>query len=160
MLKKILGKLWRKSPPLLRRILVRNTQTTFTISVGAIVVNAEGKVLLLDHVLRPASGWGIPGGFINANETPDQAVRREICEEIGLEIEDVRLHGVQIINRHLEILFRARARAAGEIKSFEINKIGWFEPDKMPKEMGRRQIEFIKKALSAMDSNQKPPSDN
>jgi 8-oxo-dGTP diphosphatase len=151
MLKKLLGKFWRKSPRSLRRILTRTTQTTFTVSVGAIVVNAEGKILLLDHVLRPASGWGIPGGFIKAGEQPKDALQREICEEIGLKIENLELYKTQTLRRHVEIIFIARARAEGEVQSFEINKIGWFYPDKMPREMDSKQKNFIKEAFSKLN---------
>src|SRR2546423_954989 len=105
MLKQILGKIWRKTPTFLRLRLVRATQKKFTVSVGAIVINPENKVLLLDHVLRPASGWGIPGGFIEANESAVEAVKRELREETGLEIENVEIFRIRTINLHVEILF-------------------------------------------------------
>ncbi|MGI9035744.1 MAG: NUDIX hydrolase [Pyrinomonadaceae bacterium] len=148
MWKKILGKLWRKTPSLIRRRATRLAQTKFTVSVGAIVTNGEGKILLLDHVLRPASGWGMPGGFVKAGEQPEKAVRRELCEEIGLEIEAVKLCRARTFRRHVEILFRARALQNGEVKSFEINKIGWFELDQMPTEMSRAQQEIIRQVLA------------
>jgi ADP-ribose pyrophosphatase YjhB (NUDIX family) len=152
MLKKIVGKIWKKSPAFLRRRFVRTIQTKFTASVGAIVTNAEGKVLLLDHVLRPGSGWGIPGGFIEANEQPDKAVRRELCEEIGLEIESVELRMVRALDRHIEMFFQARARQAGKVQSFEINKIGWFAVDDLPKELHSAQKKLIRDILSKKDS--------
>jgi 8-oxo-dGTP diphosphatase len=152
MLQKIIGKIWRKSPQVLRASFVRLTQNTFTVSVGAIVTNDEGKVLLLDHVLRPGSGWGVPGGFVNTGEQPAGAVKREICEEIGLEIENVEMLRVQTINRHLEILFRARARGEGKIKSLEIKQIGWFAPEEMPEEMSRTQKQLIRQVLARQDA--------
>jgi len=63
MLKDIIAKIWRKMPRGLRWWTVRITQKKFTVSAGAVIVK-DNKVLLLDHVLRPANGWGIPGGFI------------------------------------------------------------------------------------------------
>ncbi|MGI8469308.1 MAG: NUDIX hydrolase [Pyrinomonadaceae bacterium] len=160
MWKKILGKFWRKTPAFVRRKVTRFTQAKFTVSVGAIVTNADGKVLLLDHVLRPASGWGIPGGFIETGEQPEKALRRELREEIGLEIESVELCRARTFYRHVEILFRARARGEkGEIQSFEINKIGWFAVDAMPKEMSRVQKEFIREILAEKDfANRKAES--
>jgi NUDIX domain len=68
MLKKLVGKIWRKTPHFIRLRIIRLSQTKFTVSVGAVVLNEKGEILLLDHVLRPASGWGIPGGFINGGE--------------------------------------------------------------------------------------------
>lgn len=147
MLKKIIGKIWRKTPPFIRAFAVRLTQKTFTVSVGAIVTNEEGKVLLLDHVLRPASGWGMPGGFINKGEQPAEAVKREICEEIGLEIENVEIVRARTFARHVEILFRAKARGEGTVKSLEIKEVKWFAPDEMPQEMSRAQKEIIRQVL-------------
>ena len=148
MFKKIIEKIWKISPSLFRIYFVRLTQKTFTVSVGAFVVNDEGKVLLLDHLLRPGSGWGIPGGFINENEQPEQAVRREICEEIGLEIEAVELVQVRTTNRHVEILVRARARGEVKPKNYEIKEARWFALDEMPEEMNRFQKRMIRHVLA------------
>jgi ADP-ribose pyrophosphatase YjhB (NUDIX family) len=148
MLQKIVGKIWRKTPAFLRSRLVRATQTKFTVSVGAIVINSENKVLLLDHVLRPASGWGIPGGFINENEAPVEAIKRELREEIGLEIENVEVFYIRTSYRHVEILFSADTAQKGEVKSFEIKAIGWFNFESMPKNIGTSHKQIIKEVLS------------
>ena len=147
MLQELIGKIWRKMPSSVRMLAVRATQKTFTVSVGAIVTNEEGKVLLLDHVFRPASGWGMPGGFINEDEQPAEAARREIAEEIGLRIENIRLVGVRTIRRHVEILFRAEASGEGAVKSAEIKSVKWFALDEMPEEMSRPQKEIIRQVL-------------
>lgn len=136
------------TPSFVRTSFVRAVEAKFTVSAGAVVTNADGKVLLLDHVLRPGSGWGIPGGFVNRGEQAERAIKREICEEIGLEIERVELVGARTNDRHVEILFRARARGAGKVSSLEIKRIGWFAPDAMPQEMNRAQKEIIKRVLS------------
>jgi hypothetical protein len=70
MLKKIAGTIWRKMPSSARMKIVRLTQKQFTVSVAAIVLNESDEILLLDHVLRPGSGWGIPGGFLARAEQP------------------------------------------------------------------------------------------
>ncbi len=40
-----------------------------------------GRVLFVEH---PTRGWEIPGGHLEANETPEQALHRELEEETGL----------------------------------------------------------------------------
>lgn len=139
------------SPLFVRTGVVRVTQKKFTVSVGAIVTNEAGEVLLLDHVLRPASGWGIPGGFINRDEQPETAIRRELCEEIGLNIEAVEILRVQTFDRHVEVLFRARARERGEVQSLEIKEIRWFDLSELPPEMNKTQQRLVREVLS------KPP---
>ncbi len=129
--------------------IVRLTQKTFTVSAGAIVFNQDGKILLLEHYLRPKNGWGIPGGFMNRGEQPEDAVRREIMEEVGLEIGNVKLVRAETKNRHVEFLFRAEADGEPKISSREIKTAGWFALDAMPEEMSWVQEQIIEKALKS-----------
>ena len=120
---------------------------TFTVSVAAIITNDRGEVLLLNHVMRPKSGWGIPGGFIDAAEQPEAGLRREIREETGIELRDVSLHRVRTLKRHVEILFRAVAVGEPTVRSREISELGWFDPDDIPSEMNLDQQFLIRKVL-------------
>lgn len=147
MLNEILGGIWKRLPRRVRLKIIRVTQKKFTASVAVIITNREGKVLLLEHFLRPASGWGIPGGFIGAGEQPDEAIRRELREEAGLELENLKILRARITNRHIEMLFRAESRQTGEVKSGEIKDLGWFAPGEMPPEMNAAQKATIEKVL-------------
>lgn len=147
MLYTIAGKIWKIMPRRLRTFSARVFQTKFTVSAAGIIVNDMGEVLLLNHVLRPMSGWGVPGGFMNANEQPEAAFRREIREETGLELRDVRLYRARTIKRHIEIIFTACADGEASVKSGEITELGWFRPDGVPPEMSLDQQFLVKKAL-------------
>jgi len=147
MLMDILGGIWKRLPGRYRLKIIRATQKKFTASVGVIITNSAGKVLLLEHVLRPASGWGIPGGFINASEQPDAAARREIREETGIEMENLQMLRVRTLNRHIEFLFRAESNDTGRVLSREIKGLGWFAVDEMPEEMSPIQKETVEKVL-------------
>ncbi|GCE45958.1 HAD superfamily hydrolase (TIGR01450 family)/HAD superfamily hydrolase (TIGR01549 family) [Thermosporothrix hazakensis] len=60
--------------------------------VAAVVLNAEGQVLL---VQRSDTGlWSLPTGHVEAGETVEEAITREIQEETGLQIRVERLSGV------------------------------------------------------------------
>ena len=146
-MKKIVGSIWRKLSPLARLKIVRVTQTKFTASVAAVIENENGEILLLDHVLRPDSGWGVPGGFLGFGEQPAEAIRRELREETGLELEMLEMVRVRTVNRHIEILFRAKANGVASIKSREINAFGWFKIDKMPEKMNQTQKSIIENLL-------------
>lgn len=59
--------------------------------VGAIAVDDAGRVLLIQRANPPAQGrWSLPGGRVEAGESAQQAVVREVVEETGLVVEVVR----------------------------------------------------------------------
>lgn len=150
MLKNLAGAIWRRTPTRLKKWAVRFTQARFTVTAGAIITNQDGRVLLLHHRFRPGSGWGIPGGFIKRGEQPDEALRRELREEVGLEIEDLKLFRTRAFKkaRQVEIVFRCRARGETEQLSFEIKRLAWFDPNDLPKELPPDQAELIRLAVA------------
>jgi ADP-ribose pyrophosphatase YjhB (NUDIX family) len=122
------------------------------VSAAAVVTNDAGQVLLLNHILRPDSGWGIPGGFIDRGEQPEETLRREIREETGLELEDVRMYRVRTLGRHIEVIFTARGVGDPKVMSREITELAWFDVDKMPYEMSVDQQFLVKNALSPVQT--------
>lgn len=135
-------------PPAVRVKLVRATQKKFTVSVGAVVTNENNQILLLDHVFRAASGWGIPGGFIEYDEQIIDAIKRELLEETGLELENIKIYSIRTNNRHLEFLVYARGKGVAEVKSLEIRNLGWFDIDSLPEKMSSVQKQIIREVLS------------
>jgi NAD+ diphosphatase len=57
------------------------------LGVGGIVQDASGQIILLRRANDPGKGMlGLPGGFVDADETAEAALHRELREEIGLEV--------------------------------------------------------------------------
>jgi 8-oxo-dGTP diphosphatase len=157
MLIEFLGAIWRHLPGNVRRRLVQMGQRRFTVAAGAMIFDDEGRILLLDHVFRPDCGWGIPGGFLSKGEQPEAALRRELKEEIGIEVEAVEILFARTLPRlrQIEIYFRARAIGRPEPCSFEIRSAGWFSVDDLPSELSKDQRRLIRRALaSSENSNQ------
>jgi len=148
MFEQIAGKIWRKIPRRWRQRLIRATQKKFTASAGAIIVNEKKEVLLLEHAMRAGPGWGIPGGFLEHREQADEGLRRELREEIALELKNIRLLRVKTVGSHIEFFFYAEANSPAEIKSREIISIRWFEPDELPEELLLSQKRLIRQVLS------------
>lgn len=148
MITKPVGFIWKSLPAWLRLRIIRATQGKFTVSTAAIITNADGKVLLLDHAFRPYSGWGLPGGFVTHSESPEDAIRREIREETGIELDELNMLRVRTLARHIEILFTARATSEGSVLSpREILELGWFDIESMPEDMSESQKKLIRSTV-------------
>ncbi|MDR1673318.1 MAG: NUDIX domain-containing protein [Bacteroidales bacterium] len=63
-------------------------------AVAGVIVNPRGEILLVRRKFDPAKGTlDLPGGFVNIDETAEDAVRREIHEELNLHVDAVRYIG-------------------------------------------------------------------
>jgi len=63
-------------------------------TVGALIFNDKGEVLMI-QTHKWSNKWGIPGGKIKTNEPSVDALRREIIEETGLKLADIKFEIVQ-----------------------------------------------------------------
>jgi len=63
-------------------------------TVGALILNGKGEILLV-RSYKWGTKYTVPGGHIELGERSETAVKREIREEVGLEVEPVRLLLVQ-----------------------------------------------------------------
>lgn len=145
----LLSRLWQLTPRAFRRFSVRLVHTRFTATAGAIVSDADNRVLLLKHRYRGGSGWGIPGGFIERNEQPAAAVQRELREEVGLEVTNVKIvHARSFPHlRQVEIVFTCRAAGNARPRSGEVIEAEWFSVDGLPAGLPKDQKSLILEIL-------------
>jgi ADP-ribose pyrophosphatase YjhB (NUDIX family) len=147
------GNVWRFIPGAVRRRLVRIGQRRFTVTAGAFVFDDQDRILLLEHEFRPDSRWGIPGGFLNKGEQPEAALRRELKEEVALDVKDVEFLFARTLRRprQVEIHFSCKTSGNPTPSSFEIRKAGWFAPDDLPDELSSDQRKLIKRVLDVRE---------
>ena len=105
--------------------------------VRVIVYRDDGKILLVRSRFSRQE-WALPGGGVNRNESYEQAAVREVSEEIGLKIYNLRYLGKA--NSHESYAkFSVRVFAAHasncDIKcNFEIMEARWLSRDHLPEE--------------------------
>lgn len=63
--------------------------------VGCLLFDESGRLLIVNPTYKP--GWSIPGGAIDADESPYRACKRELVEELGVELDPGRLVCVDYI---------------------------------------------------------------
>lgn len=108
------------------------------IAVAAFIVDARDKVLFIRRAKDPAQGkLAIPGGFIDANETAEEACRREVREEVGLDLMTLEFLCSQPNQYHyhgvtypvLDVFFVARTKVAHEASALdEVESVSWLDP--------------------------------
>lgn len=117
----------------------------------ALVVR-NGKVLLARRAAAPYRGtWDLPGGFLEAGETPEQALARELREEIGARIRSARFlsfftetygrRGFPILAAVYRVSLASRHLRHGS----DVSAIRWFSRRELP----YREIRFpsVRRAL-------------
>ncbi len=122
------------------------------VSPAIIVAVVKGRQLLLAHAARfPAKFYSVLAGFVEPGETLEQCVQREVFEEAGVQVRNIRYFGSQPwpFPDSLMVAFTAE-HAAGEIRvnPAEITDAGWFGADRLPEvpppiSIARRLIDWF-----------------
>ena len=149
MVKRLLSSIWRALPGRVRRAIVHAKEPHFTVAMAAVIRDGDGRILLLDHVFRVGSGWGLPGGFLAKHERLEDGLRRELREEMGLELDGIELAFARalVFTNQVEIVYRASARGEPRPRGLEISGFAWFSPDALPEGLSADQRRIIARAL-------------
>jgi len=83
--------------------------------VLAAVVEYEGKVLLARNAAWPSKMFALITGFMEAGETPEGGIEREIKEETSLDTQSLKLIGVYDFQRMNQVIIAYHAVCSGEV---------------------------------------------
>lgn len=109
-------------------------------TASALITNNKGQVLLVKRGIKPKFGyWDLPGGFLEEGEDPIQGLKREIKEELGVEINDIKYLGIYMdwyecgYNMStLNIIYLTKIKF-GKIRPMsDVGGIQWFDNSKIP----------------------------
>lgn len=102
--------------------------------VGAVIYDDQNRIFLMTS--PKWKKWVVPGGEIEKGETEEAALRREMKEELGIEIYDIVRVGEKVKKPSSDfkddaitfyfIDFFARAKSTEITPNYEIDEHGWF----------------------------------
>lgn len=102
------------------------------------LITCEQQVLLSLRSIEPQKGkWAIPGGYMDAGEMPEEALRREMREEMALELGEVTFHsflpmangrGIVLVFTATPASLRCEALAGYD----DVSEVRWFGRDALP----------------------------
>ena len=76
----------------------------------------DGQILLARNAAWPGRMFALITGFMEAGETPEEGIRREVAEETSLTVDALKLIGVYDFQRMNQIIIAYHALARGEVK--------------------------------------------
>jgi NAD+ diphosphatase len=100
-----------------------------------VLVHDEGRILLTRQPRFPKGMYGLVAGFVEPGETLETCAKREILEEVGLEITDLRYVGSQPWPFPSQLMIGMTARYAGgelRVDTEELEEARWFAVDALP----------------------------
>jgi mutator protein MutT len=123
-------------------------------SAAAAVILDQDKVLLVKRNREPYKGyWMFPAGFVSYGEHPEEALKREVAEEVGMVVKEAEflcIYQAEADPRemgHYVFFYKVKAKKGGKITDEEENeKVEWFSIDKLP-EIGWKAHQKVAKLL-------------
>jgi 8-oxo-dGTP diphosphatase len=126
------------------------SQAKFMVAVAGVVFDERDRVLLLRHRFWPEGSWGLPGGYVQRGETLEAALARELREETGAALADVRLLRV-VSGYRLRVEVFYSARLTGGLRRLdpaEVLAAEFFPMAALPSGLLRSQRSLIEQAAS------------
>ncbi len=102
------------------------------------LIERDGQVLLARRAMNPAKGrWTLPGGFVESEEDPRETAIRECREELGLEVEIIRLMDLYYGKAHesgasIVILYAGRLVGGTPAPGDDVDAVAFFGPKELP----------------------------
>lgn len=110
--------------------IVRIFQNKHAVGVLGVVLDDQGRVLMVEHAFHVERPWGLPGGWVDKNESPAETLKREYQEELSIHIEVVQILQAEQVDydrNHIDVAYLCSTQdTVGEL-SFELLNYRWYE---------------------------------
>lgn len=107
---------------------------TRTLVVAGLIASADGRLLITQRRADQnlPLKWEFPGGKVEPGESPEQALARELIEEIGVStridrIWDVLFHAYEAFDLVM-LVYHCRVLPGQEIRCLQVNDVAWCRP--------------------------------
>ncbi len=111
-------------------------------AVAALISDSQGRLLIVERAREPQKGtWDLPGGFADPGESAEDALRREVREELGLEITHSRYlcsfpnryeyMGVRYATMDLAFVCEAADMTVARVEQTEVARFALLRPEEI-----------------------------
>ena len=124
------------------------------VTVG-LIVRKDGQVLLGDRK-KPPLGWGFPGGKLDFGEEPEVCILRELEEEVGIQIKNLKFVTMTSdlfpeMDQHFITLLFVADYNSGIVEVKEPDKCKgwkWFNWDELPINLSSPALNLLKQKFN------------
>ena len=121
-----------------------------TIPVVAAIIQKDGRILATQRGYgEQKDGWEFPGGKIEPGESPEQALARELREELDIGVEVGRVRDAVFYrypDREVLLLFYGCRIASGAPKTLDCNAVVWAGPEELAGyDFAGADLEFVRR---------------
>jgi len=127
--------------------------------VAALIFNQEGKLLVTRRAIEPDSGKiDLPGGFVDPGETAEEALKRELYEELGVTVKSLQyitsgsneylFSGMTVFTT--DLAFRVEVNSLNDLEAADdISGFEWIDPVTVdPEEIPAPSIRYFIKEVA------------
>lgn len=127
-------------------------------TVEIILTNNKNEILLIKRAAMPAQGfWALPGGYVDWNEKLSQTAIREVREETGFDVQEIKFFGLfddplrdKDGRQNIGHCFVGKVGGKERMEKNEVEEMKWFPLTQLPKEIAfdhRAMIEQYAKTV-------------
>jgi ADP-ribose pyrophosphatase YjhB (NUDIX family) len=130
------------------------------VAAAAFVFDSHGRILLIRRAREPSAGMlGVPGGFIDFGESAEEGLRREVREEVGIEIDRMRFlvsfpniyHYREVTYPVVDLYFTAHAGDPEAVRPLDaVESVEW----RFPREVREDEMAFASMRAAIIALNQ------
>ena len=118
-----------------------------TFGVKAVIQRSDGKILFV-RTTYGKGYWNFPGGRIDKQESPEDAVRREVLEEVGINLKSTQQLGTFLSTYehkkdHVTVFSAKGSYDVGKIQASEIRDYRWCDKTEPPSPVSRIALKVL-----------------